>query len=437
MMLLAACSKESDSGGGDPEPTPQKLPDPPARGSTAERTVLIYMGGDSNLGRDGFASSDLQEMAEAVKKMDANVYSHNNLLIFYDQYSDTQLPKLYRLVKKGEMKASETDPSVQEMEISVVEELIKEYPKEITFTQPSILKEVIDEAFGIFPAKSYGLVYWSHGDGWMPGKYEALALRSIDPLRWIGVDWNNSAANQSSSFKMGIPELAEVLKNSSKKLDFLMFDACFMMTVEVAYELRGCADYIVASPTETPGPGGPYTEIVPMMFVPTQAAVRIAEAYYKYYDNKYNPNVTNTNANWTGGVSITVLDCAKLSNLAFKTKDSLPSTTVDTDELCDNVFDYDKRSSTGHVGYYDMVGLMESIMEPATFEEWQQAYLATVAYWKTTPKNYSMSAKLFSMEGANGVSHYIPSSVDYGPASLSDYRDTAWYSDAGLSQLGW
>ena len=45
--------------------------------------------------------------------------------------------------------------------------------------------------------------------------------------------------------------------------DFIMFDACFMMSVEVAYEVRNYTDYYIGSPTENPGPGAPYDKVVP------------------------------------------------------------------------------------------------------------------------------------------------------------------------------
>jgi len=429
MLLITACSKEDDP---DPGPEPFVVPDPPAHGSVADRTVLLYMGGDNNLGRDGFAADDLAEMAEAIKTLNNSLYSHNNLLVFYDQYSASVHPKLYRLIKKGEVKASDTDPDNKTLVITTEEELIYEYPQEITFTEPTILKEVMNKAFTEFPAKSYGLLYWSHGEGWLPGKYENVAIRSTSPLRWMGVDWNNKSAD----YKSGIPEMAEVLKQAPKKFDFIMFDACFMLSLEAAYELKDCADYIISSPTETPGPGAPYTDIVPTMFTSSQAAIKMAETYFKYYNDKYNPNVKNTNANWTGGVSMGVIDCTKLDKLADVTKAHL-SSTPNLNTLRSEVFDYDKRSS-GHVGYYDMVQLMEKVLDPVGVDEWKKAFQDALPYWNTTPKNYSSNASvgLFSMEGTNGVSHYIPAG-GYSATRDAEYQKTSWYKAAGLSQLGW
>ena len=434
ILTLVACSKDNDPKP-DPGPDPYEVPQPPAQGSVAERTVLIYMVGDNNL--SSFASSDLPELSEAIKKMDANTYKNNNLLVFYDQNSESLKPSLFRLIKTGDVKVSDTDPNKKELVINVQHENIMEYPNEVTSTDPSIIKEVMDKAFSTFPANSYGFVYWSHGDGWLPGKHQNVALRSLSPIKWIGVDWNNSSANQSNAFRTGIIELAQVLKSAPKKFDFLLLDACFMMSMETAYELKDCTDYLIGSPTETPGPGAPYEQVVPAMFSLSNAALRMGEIYFKYYDNKYNPNVTNSNSNWTGGVSMTVLDCSKLKELAMVTRAKLPSQTFDVKNLRSKVFDYDKRGSSSHVGYYDIQGLMENVLAPADYVEWQKAYQSALTYWNTTSQNYSAIVKMFSMDGAKGVSHYIPSSDTSAADRNKDYHSTAWYQDAGLESIGW
>ena len=436
-FAIAACDKHSDP---VEEPDSYVVPDPPAKGSTAKRTVLIYVVGDNNLGRDGFANSDLQEIEDAVKVLPASLYSYNNMLVFYDQYASSSYPVLFRIVKEGKVQPMETDPTKTELIVSAKREILKEYSQEVTSTEPALIEEVMKLAFSTFPAESYGFVYWSHGDGWLPGKYRINTLRSMDPLRWIGVDWDGSSGDTSSSYKTGITEFAEVLKKAPKKLDFLLLDACFMLSVEVAYELRDCTNYVIGSPTETPGPGASYGKLVSEMFG-SNPGIKIAEEYFNFYNEKYNPDVTNTNTNWTAGVSVTSLDCRKLSSLAMATDANLPSEITNCKILRTSVFDYDKRNTTfyssNYVGYFDMVGLMKSVMSSDKFAVWKKTYDETVAYWHTTSKNYSSAAKLFSMEGANGVTHYIPSTAGSTAEKDVQYRSTSWYKDAGLKKIGW
>ena len=117
------------------------------------------------------------------------------------------------------------------------------------------MKEVMHRAFYEYPADSYGLVYWSHADGWIPYPVPSASTR------WIGQDTGEGQDN-----RMNISDFVDVLDDGMPHFDFIMFDACFMMSVEVAYEVRNYTDYYIGSPTENPGPGAPYDKVVPYMF---------------------------------------------------------------------------------------------------------------------------------------------------------------------------
>lgn len=376
----------------------------------AQRTVLVYIvadknGLDENYNNQNFATQDVEEMIEGMKSVDASLY---NLLVYLDNNDN---PVLFRINsdKKG----------------NVNKEIIKEYGEQVS-TDTSVMKEVLARAFNDYPADSYGLVYWSHCDGWIPYPLET------PKTRWVGQDKGDGSDN-----RMNISGLMTVL-DSAPYFDFIMFDACFMMSVEVAYELRKHTDYYIGSPTENPGPGAPYDRIVPLMFRP-DAAIAMTAEYFKAYNELYNGGVGMTNANWTGGTSIAALKTEGLENLAAVTKQVLQNTT-DISELRSSVFDYDKRNSyNGHVGYYDMVDMMKHLTDNSGYSAWKQAFDNVIGYWNTTPKNYSQFASMFSMEGTNGVTHYIPSTANTQNAEVANaaYRTTSWYKDTGLSRLDW
>lgn len=277
-----------------------------------------------------------------------------------------------------------------------------------------------------YQADSYGLVYWSHGDGWLP-----YPLRA--GTRWVGQDKGNG------DNRMNISEFVEILK-SAPHFDFILFDACFMQAVEVAYELRDYTDYCIGSPTEIPGPGASYDAVVPAMFSAENAAVNIAKAYYEPYAAKYDEGKGLSNSNWTAGASVCALRTDKLVDLARITKQVLPG-SVDNAQLRSLIFDYDKRRGSdgfqdGHVGYYDMANMMKKITVNGGYLTWRQAFDAAVVYWATTSMNFSgVIQKMFSMEGTNGVSCYIPSVSN----TVTDkaYRSTEWYTSAGFAALGW
>lgn len=85
-------------------------------------------------------------------------------------------------------------------------------------------------------------MFLSHSSSWVPATNDANS-RSIGYYRRT---------------QMNIPDFHDVLLSSfPRPLKFILFDSCSMQAVEVAYELRDCAEYFIGSPTEIPGPGAP------------------------------------------------------------------------------------------------------------------------------------------------------------------------------------
>lgn len=381
-VLLTACEND--------EPTPQ----PPVEGS---RTVLAYLASDNSL--SSFALADLEEMRLGMEKVSAN---NVHLLVYIDSNSS---PRLIELKNEGG---------------KLVENTVKTYENRNSVGVAETL-EVFDDVFknDEYRAESYGLIYWSHGDGWIPNPLPAT--------RWVGQDGNRY---------MNIADLISIFSaDAVPHFDFILFDACFMQSIEVAYALRSFTDYYIGSPTEIPGPGARYDVLVPALFSDGEVALKVAAAYYEPYEEIYNDGRGMSNTNWTGDVSVCMLKSAELETLASITRQLLPE-NANSDELRSLIFDYDKRSlKSGHVGYYDFVQLMQQLTDASGFASWKQVYDLAVPYWQTTPKNYSAFGGMFSMEGSSGVSHYIPSSSHQAAAVA--YRSTEWYKSAGFSKLGW
>lgn len=376
-----------------------------------QRTVLVYMAADNNLGDYNgtvhFAQNDWEEMKLGMQQVAGR---GSRLLVYKDFRRGLQKPVLMELIRADDG--------------SMREEVIKTY-EERNSVGVAEMQEVFGDVFANpkFRASSYGLVYWSHGDGWIPFP--------APNTRWVGEDTGQG------THRMNISELVQVLDYiPNLRFDFILFDACFMQSVEVAYALRPFADYLIASPTETPGPGAPYDAIVPYMLV-GQEVVGTAEAYYQVYEHMYDEGVGISNSNWTGGVSMAVTRLTEMQTLATVTRRCLAEAEAASPEdlRLARLFDYDCRTGRSHVGYYDFLQLMRKVLPDAPFKEWEAAYNQCMAYWKTTPKNYSGFVGMFSMEGSHGVTHYIPASAS--GATAAAYRQTDWYQASGLSQLGW
>lgn len=359
LLIFTACNQDDD----------------PVPAEKVTRTVLAYIMADNSL--SGFASIDIDEMMKGMEAVDASLY---NLLVYVDDASregsqSYKFPTLYRLSK--------------DKNGNVVKETVKEYKEQVS-TDPAVMQEVLKRAFTEYPAESYGLVLWSHGEGWIPNP---LPLAKQASTRWVGEDTTGGTTY------LNISDIAAIL-SEFPRFDFILFDACFGQTVEVAYELRNCTDYVIGSPTEIPGPGAPYESVVPAMFKGTNS----------------------------------VIDCAALDELASVTKQTIAKNELNVGEI----YNYDLRSkySKNYVGYYDMKQLIERLSSDVT--AWTSAADKAIVYWRATPKNYSgMIHAMFPVpqETTCGATHYIP--MESAPAAMAAYRSTAWYTAAGLDKIGW
>ena len=73
----------------------------------------------------------------------------------------------------------------------------KKYPPQ-TSTEKTVMQTVIGDMMSVYPSESYGIIFGSHGSGWLP---------TITGTRSIGQD-----GGRYSSDTALIPELAEVLR---------------------------------------------------------------------------------------------------------------------------------------------------------------------------------------------------------------------------------
>jgi hypothetical protein len=138
---------------------------------------------------------------------------------------------------------------------------LKTYEGNLCSTDGQTMADVLREIVRLYPARNYALALCSHGSGWL---FDDLASASQSgSRRSFGVD-NGYRSSSTSGRRMNIPVLASVL-SGCPHFDYILFDACFMQSVEVAYELRHTADYIIASPAEIPASGAPYTQMLRTM----------------------------------------------------------------------------------------------------------------------------------------------------------------------------
>lgn len=392
ILMNSSCEKDTES-------VPEDV---------SSHTSLIYIVADNNL--YSFAANDIEEIISGYAEVKDP--KNNKLLVYID---DKDAPRLLNMKIQND---------------EVVAEIIEEYPEQNSLNI-GIMSKIMNRALSEFKADSYGLTLWSHGDGWLPGTEQEnndIAVRSF------GEDSNNNIYTKGA--RMDIKDLKKALE-TLPKFDYLLFDACDMQGVEVAYELRNTTDYLISSPVEVPAFGANYVSMVPAYFSKSNKAEQIARAYYEEYAQNYddgtNQNTTQKgnkiNASTKGsrssnkyeyGIAISVIKSAALEELAHATKNVIQNASNNTLIRTENILSYD---SNYYNFYYDMESFVASLADAnsAVFKDWKQAYAESVPLFLTTPSTFSSYSNggfggKVSMAGATGVSIYIPNNKNFAQA---------------------
>lgn len=355
------------------------------------KAVLFYMVSENSLDEGKFVNYDIIEILDAKSKL----ADDEEVILYVDNCG---LPAIYKITNKTEG--------------SKFEDLIPEYKYAEDFNSCSgeSLKGFLDYVKEHYPADSYGMVFWSHGSGWIPSSYEGDSQHFSKRRPAFGID-NGKNTNSDIGNQMSISELNNALLSFGRQFDYLMFDCCFMQCIESSYELRGVAKYLIGSPAEIPGPGADYTALIPELFSKSNYQITIPDTYYKTYARGV------VAASLTYGVLISSIDCSQLQNLAVATKEVVAKhgdelLKMDYSAVLD-YFYYDRyRNLAKFPDFYDMNGIMKTLLAEDEYLKWKASFDAAVIYSKSTDTwitiyPYAME-RYVDHSQFGGVNMYVP-----------------------------
>ena len=197
-----------------------------------------------------------------------------------------------------------------------VADTVKTYDAGMVSSSKESLRLALEDIRTQFPANHYGMVFSSHGTGWLPGNYynttERMGQRSVLPgedsvwplTKAIGNMFSGSIRNPEITWI----ELQDFVDAIPMRLDYLILDACLMGAVEVAWELRNKCDRLVVSPTEILAAGMVYNTLSRDMFFGQQPDLEsYCKEYYDYYDAQSGSYRSAT---------VSLVECSKLDALA-------------------------------------------------------------------------------------------------------------------------
>ena len=367
------------------------------------------------------------------------------------------------LTKKREVYSIPTKPTLtkisQNIDGSIQKDTLLILPETAIASSKETLNEVLSYIKENFKAERYGMLMSSHGSGWVPTEYLSKGSSFENQFK----DENNKDNDDNDGlieicreamgselnpnpYRARIPlvksigahydgygnseeiNITDLVSSIPFKLDYLIFDACLMGGVEVAYELRNITDKIIASQTEILGDGMHYPSLCGYLFATGGPDLEsVCKKYYELYDKQ---------SGMYRSATVSLIDCSKLEALAEITKEIISqhrSELTEVQNKRDNIQKYFCPPYTAsQKWYYDFEDIINKCRltedEASTFKT---ALNETVLYKAATP--YFMGRDKLIINNHSGLSMYLPFAT--GRVYLNNfYKNLEWNKATGLLQ---
>ncbi len=377
LWLLVSCSNSDE-------------PFPSAEISNG-KTLIIYMPWSSNL--TGYFYQNIRDMEACIERMGG--IDNERVIVF---------------ISTSSAEASLFEITFDEGACQRVD--LKTYSSPAVTTETGIT-EILNDVISFAPAKRYSMIIGCHGMGWLPVN-AGTPRRSREKLHWEyeDVPLTRYFGGTTSEHQTEISTLAAAIENTGVKMEYILFDDCYMSTIEVAYELKDVADYLIASTCEVMAYGMPYATMGEhLLGTPDYKAV--CDEFYKFYSNYTYP--------W-GTLSVT--DLSYIEEMAALMRQINRSFTFD-DTGRSQLQNLDGYTPTIFYDYGDYVNmLLEQNQAPENLKaEFRSTLSRLIPYKTNTEKFFTAVQGPLEIKRYSGITTSDPS---VNPIAAGKVK-TRWY----------
>ena len=363
-------------------------------GEETRQVLLLYEAGFNSL------SADINYNLNVIRKgyLPGKGRNEDVVLVFSHQtlynrrsYTEETAPVMYRLYSRNGEPQADT---------------LKVWPVGTPVANKEVMTEVFNWVREEFPAAGYGAVLSSHATGYLPEDYYSNSRKYEGRDRGGSVSWSRQfrsfgQEHYSAGTRTQEMEIKDLAAAIPYKLDYILFDACLMGTVEVAWELRNVCSFVAFSPCEIPAAGFDFEHLTEHLLKPDVPDVKaVCEDYYAAYesDSIY-------------GATITLVDCRRLDLLASTCRSLFDTYRSGIRNLSGkNVQVYDRIS--GSKGYYAFFDLKDMLREAGASDtdlaSLQAALDEAIVYEAHTARFINVK-----LDRVCGLAMYLPSYPDY------------------------
>ena len=280
--------------------------------SVNKQTILVFYpwtGSKSSTGLLGYLQNNIDSICDGI--IDRKGLNNSRVLVFLsDKYNHSTL---YDLQYNATTKSVDRVP-------------LKEY-EGASYASAEGIADILNEVKTQASALNYALIVGVHGCGWTDAsdwsRYPYYARPSVTRPRdnnfsgiQFGPDPNAPLTRFFGSVSlaenaMEISTLAEGIRESGLKMQYILFDACYMSNIETAYELKDVTNYMIASGSEIMAAGLPYRSMWSYLNSSTPNYSGIVSTSVNFYKNNSSAPFCN----------LAAIDCRQVEKLAGVMKD--------------------------------------------------------------------------------------------------------------------
>lgn len=279
--------------------------------SVNKQTILVFYpwtGSKSGTGLLGYLQNNIDSICDGI--IDRKGLNNSRVLVFLsDKYNHSML---YDLQYNATTKSVDRVP-------------LKEY-EGASYASAEGIADILNEVKTQANALNYALIVGVHGCGWTYAsdwsRYPYYARPSVTRPRdnnfsgiQFGPDPNVPLTRFFGSVSlaenaMDISTLAEGIRESGLKMQYILFDACYMSNIETAYELKDVTNYMIASGSEIMAAGLPYRSMWSYLNSATPNYSGIVSTSVNFYKNSSAPFC-----------NLAAIDCRQVEKLASVMKE--------------------------------------------------------------------------------------------------------------------
>ena len=194
------------------------------------------------------------------------------------------------------------------------------------YTTASGIAEIINDTKSAAEALNYAMIIGCHGTGWMYKanwkNYPYQAKKYNFMTRQRVTQWERTrffgSVNDLENYATDIEVLAEGIAQTGTKMQYILFDDCYMANIETAYMLKDVCNFLIGSTSEIIAIGIPYASMWASLATPVPNYATAVSKFHEFYSNYR-----------VASGAFSVIDCREVDGLANIMRDINAVYTLD------------------------------------------------------------------------------------------------------------